>query len=108
MITCTACGYDKNPDDAEYCDACGSELQVVAPAPSLEAPTVIQPEIPEPVIPPPPSPTVIQPEIPSPTPTPTTTATTAKLISKQPNSPVPEFMVDGSSLVGIFNPDIHQ
>ena len=110
MITCTACGYDKNPDDAEYCDACGSELQAVAPPPP--SPTVIQPEIPEPVIPPPPSPTVIQPEIPSPPnvpiPTPpfTTTATTAKLISKQPNSPVPEFMVDGSSLVGIFDPDI--
>ena len=122
MITCTACGYDKNPDDAEYCDACGSELQAVAPPPPSPtviqpeipepvippppSPTVIQPEIPEPVIPPPPSPTVIQPEIPEPTPTPTTTATTAKLISKQPNSPVPEFIVDGSSLVGIFDPDI--
>lgn len=120
MITCTACGYDKNPDDAEYCDACGSELQaVVAPAPSLEAPTVIQSTIPELEIPAP-SATVIQPVIPepeipsppsdpiptSPTPTLATTATTAKLISKQPNSPVPEFMVEGSSLVGIFDPDI--
>jgi rRNA maturation endonuclease Nob1 len=29
MITCTACGYDQNSDNTEFCNACGSELQTV-------------------------------------------------------------------------------
>jgi FHA domain len=113
MIICTACGYDKNPDGAEYCDACGSELQaVVAPTPtSPQAPTVIQPPIPEPEIPEPqiPAPQIPQPSYPTPVPTPPTvptTATAAKLISKQAGSPVPEFTIDSSAVVGIFDPDM--
>lgn len=108
MIICTACGYDKNPDDAEYCDACGSELEtVVAPISSSSvAPTVIQPPIIEPQIP---TSSIPQPTYPTSTPTsPTfsTTATTAKLISKQPGSPVVEFPLDSNALVGMFDPDI--
>ncbi|MDJ0676569.1 MAG: FHA domain-containing protein [Calothrix sp. MO_167.B42] len=127
MITCAACGYDKNPDDAEYCEACGSELQAaVAPPPVIiqsptaepEIPppstsTVIQPSAPEPKIPPPSTPTVIQPstaepEIPPPPTTPvfTTTATTGKLVSLQSGSPVSEFTIDSHAVVGIFDPDM--
>ena len=117
MITCAACGYDKNPDDAEYCEACGSELEAaVAPPP----PVVVQPSAPEPQIPPPssPAPTVIQPSAPEPQipppsppspPTPpvvTTTATTAKLVSLQSGSPVSEFTIDSNAIVGIFDPDM--
>lgn len=93
MITCSACGYDKNPNDAEFCDACGSELQAVAaPVPSpQEAPTVIQPEIPV---------------ISTPIPTDTATAATAKLISKKAGSPTPEFILDSNAIVGIFDPDM--
>lgn len=86
MITCTACCYDKNPDDAEYCDACGSELQAVV----TPAPTVIQPQIS--------SPQILQPS--------SSTTTIAKLISKQPGSPVPEFILDSNAIVGIFDPDM--
>lgn len=91
MITCAACGYDKNPDDTEYCDACGSELQLIAAPISTSsfAPTFIQPPIPQPTSP-------IFP----------TTVTAAKLISKQPNSPVAEFLLDNNAVVGIFDPDI--
>lgn len=85
MIICTACCYDKNPDDAEYCDACGSELQAVV----TPAPTVIQPQISSPQIPQPSSSTTI-----------------AKLISKQPGSPVPELILDSNAIVGIFDPDM--
>ncbi len=116
MITCTACGYDKNPDNTEYCDACGSELQAVTVTqPPREAPTVIQSS--ETEIPPS-SPTFIQPptsepEIPPPTypesnpypPTFPVSGTTAKLISKQAGSPVPEFTIDSNSIVGVFDPD---
>ena len=109
MINCTACGYDKNPNDAEYCDACGSELQAVAAPPtpiSPFAPTVLQPPILEPEIPTPPIP---QPTYPISTPSfPTfpTAATTAKLISKQVGSPVAEFSLDSNAVVGIFDPDM--
>ncbi len=96
MITCAACGYDKNPNDAQYCDTCGSELQTVA-APTYNssvAPTLIQPAIIEPHIPTLP--------IPLPIPPFPTTLTAAKLISKQPNSPVAEFPLDSNAVVGIF------
>jgi hypothetical protein len=121
MITCSACGYDKNPDGSEFCDACGSELQAVAETviSSPQAATVIQSQTPQPQIP-----QILQiPQIPQttyPTPTPTpistptrpitpsfpTTTTTARLIAKQPSPPVPEFSLDSSSIVGIFDPDM--
>lgn len=110
MINCTACGYDKNPDDAEYCDACGSELQATVPAvtSSSTAPTVIEPSTP-PIQPQIPSPQIPQPTYSTPTPSPTypsTMATIAKLISKQAGSPVPEFTLDSNAIVGIFDPDM--
>jgi hypothetical protein len=93
MITCSACGYDQNPEDAEFCGTCGSEL----PTPSTLAPTVIQTEIaasptPEPQTPPP-----IPPNFP--------TTSTAKLISKQTGSPIPEFTLDNNAIVGVFDSD---
>ena len=87
MITCAFCGYDKNPDGSEFCDACGAELQSTEPVPS---PT------PQPT-PPPPQPT---PPIPQPI------TTTARLVAKQPNAPIPEFPIEGSALIGIFDPDM--
>ncbi|MEC4817047.1 MAG: FHA domain-containing protein [Scytonema sp. PMC 1069.18] len=98
MITCTTCGYDRNPDDAEYCEACGSELQPfvpISPTPS-QSPTIIQP-----------SPS--QPSYPTSSPTSPTfsaTTTTAKLIPKQAGSPIPEFTLDSNAIVGIFDPDM--
>ena len=124
MITCSACGYDKNPDGSEFCDACGSELQAVAETviSSPQAATVIQSQTPQPQIPQTtyPTPTTTPTTTPTPTPTTTpistptrpitpsfpTTATTARLIAKQPSPPVPEFSLDSSSIVGIFDPDM--
>ncbi|WP_066423560.1 FHA domain-containing protein [Anabaena sp. 4-3] len=89
MNTCSTCGYDQNPDNAEFCGACGSELQ------TLTAPTT-------PITP---APTIIQPEIP-PTPAPIPTSTTARLTAKQSGSPVPEFIIESNAIVGVFDPDM--
>ncbi len=102
-IVCLVCGYDKNPDGSEFCEACGAELpaaggesvpstQVQSPEPM---PTAPQPEPPIPIP---------QPSIPSPPPP--ATAATARLIAKQPNAPVPEFTIDGNAVIGIFDPDL--
>jgi len=86
MINCSACGYDQNPDNAEFCGACGSELQTLAaPVIPVLAPTIIQAEIPPPPIP---------------------TTTTARLIAKQSGSPVPEFTLESNAIVGVFDPDM--
>ncbi|NEP00161.1 MAG: FHA domain-containing protein [Symploca sp. SIO2E9] len=124
MIICQTCGYDKNPEGTEFCDACGSELtsqtQVTIES---QANTQIQPPEPPPVItqvtPEPPEPTPIQPPEPppvitpnppqppiSPTPPVTTAAVTARLISKQADAPTSEFPLDDSNLIGIFDPDM--
>lgn len=46
-VTCSACGYDKNPDGTEFCDACGSEIAgpviEVTPEPVVPAPVVPNP-----------------------------------------------------------------
>ena len=112
MINCTVCGYDKNPDGSEFCDACGAELQSTVAAPTNNAtvdppmPTsqpldetfVPETPVPEPTpAPTPPSPT---PHIPQPT------ETTARLIAKQPNAPIPEFPLENNALIGIFDPDM--
>lgn len=140
MSICTVCGYDKNPDGSEFCDACGAELTVSTRTNSLSKPqepinqsftiepTMVttpppiqsQPEIqsfarvPMPIAPPPPIPQ----NIPSPSPVvnyedlseshrsipiPVGEATTAKLIAKQPNAPIPEFPLESSNIIGIFN-----
>lgn len=116
-ITCPACNYE-NPNGSEFCEACGSELSsapVEAPLPSIQVQTYattiqsysndvieIHPPIPQPT----------QPTYPNPTPTPINVATpsisvdTARLISKQINSSVSEFPLDGSNaVVGRFDPD---
>ncbi|BAY80453.1 FHA domain containing protein (plasmid) [Nostoc linckia NIES-25] len=93
MITCSACAYDQNPDNAEFCGACGSELQTLAtPVIPVLAPTVIQPEIPPPIS--------------TPAPFPIPTNTTARLIAKQSGSPVPEFTLESNAIVGVFDPDM--
>ncbi|NET73195.1 MAG: FHA domain-containing protein [Sphaerospermopsis sp. SIO1G2] len=95
MITCSACGYDKNPDSAEFCEACGSELQA---APTLtsssQAPTVVQPETLQPTIP------IFPTSTPDPIPT-----TNARLIAKQPSPPIAEYPLDNNAIIGIFDPD---
>ncbi|AFW96130.1 FHA domain-containing protein [Anabaena sp. 90] len=110
MIICSACGYE-NQDSAEFCEACGSELQELAATviASPQDPTIIQPQTPPPQIPQPnyPTPTPTPPPAPIPTPPPfPSTATTARLIAKQPNPPVPEFSLESNSIVGIFDPDM--
>lgn len=104
MITCTACGYDQNLDNTEFCTICGSELPVaVTTSPTTPHST---------------SPTIIQPAL---LPTPETnyppvdthsayscsgnTSTTAKLVSKQTNAPLPEFIIENNAIVGIFDQD---
>lgn len=88
MITCPACGYDQNPEDAEFCGTCGSELQT----PVAIAPTVIQTEIGASATP-------------EPQTSPSFPTSTAKLISKQTGSPIPEFTLDSNAIVGIFDSD---
>ncbi|MBL1208708.1 FHA domain-containing protein [Geminocystis sp. GBBB08] len=107
-ITCNVCGYDRNPEDLEFCDACGAELVIntldvtpnIPPSPpsptfddSLESsPTVkVTPSNPESIIP-------------SSPPSPITTGK-AKLISKMPKAPIPEFMIENYANIGIFDPD---
>lgn len=127
-ITCEACGYT-NPADVEFCAACGSELSqpVVPPSsPALEPetpmpePTPIAAEVDfsNPLVPtPPPVPvSTIEPEpvtVVPPTPSPTpidrqapVSVGMAKLVSRLPNAPVIEFLLDSPScLVGRFDPD---
>ncbi|GEM_PF-541865 len=160
MSICTVCGYDKNPDGSEFCDACGAELTVssgnsnppiyqapvnqsfsieptvvTTPPPMQSQPTIqsfapepipIAPE-PMPIAPPPPIEPVNQSFTPPapipqtisspppvfnseafseshrPIPIPVAEATTAKLIAKQPNAPIPEFPLESSNIIGIFN-----
>lgn len=102
-ITCPACG-SANLDDAEFCDSCGYELVgAVAPSPKTSAVNQTLPANQFPPVnnfPVPVSQTLIPPI--------SVLATTkvAKLISKQPGSPVPEFSLDtGSAVIGIFDSD---
>jgi FHA domain len=93
------------------------ETVVNIPPPSIPKETVVN-------IPPPSVPTVIQEpviNIPPPQSTPipappitpvtippatfSTNSTTARLIAKQANAPVPEFSIDSNALIGIFDPD---
>lgn len=121
MITCSACGYDQNPPNSDFCFACGSELQSTnqamndldrirqellkpipepfIPTPTPLPPTVIQPQTPPTQIPlpPPPIPQTFPQIVPS---------AIAKLIPKQSGSPVAEFTLDGNAIVGVFDPDM--
>ena len=39
-ITCNNCGYDENPSGAEYCEACGCELNDSLSSPTTTTPTI--------------------------------------------------------------------
>ncbi|QUS60496.1 FHA domain-containing protein [Synechocystis sp. PCC 7338] len=129
-ITCEACGYT-NPADVEFCAACGSELsQVMAtPPPPVLEPEIVVPETPssssdlmdlnfeQPLVPTPPPPSTAESETvfvspessfpPKSVESPSTNAPSlAKLISRLPNAPVAEFLLDSPScLIGRFDPD---
>ena len=109
MINCTVCGYDKNPDGSEFCDACGAELQsAVAEATNettIEPPTLTPQPVAEETSIPEPSPEPI-PTFTPPTDSPIPTGTNAKLIAKQPNAPIREFPLENNALIGIFDPDM--
>lgn len=97
-VTCSTCGYDTNPIGTEFCEACGSELEVAVDINS--APTTLQnsPEIHPPTTPLNPTPEPI--DIASPS-----GLIAARLISKHA-APISEFSLDGSNaLVGRFDPD---
>lgn len=136
---CATCGYEGNPDDAEFCETCGAELgntfnspavSVTSPPPPLSPVTppsppmtlpggmmppppvsapAIAPPSPAPVSSPPFSPPVAPPpvtSIPSPVVTPSFgSSTTARLVAKLPNAPVPEFAINNYVSVGIFTPE---
>jgi hypothetical protein len=137
---CQTCGYEANPDDAEFCETCGAELgntfnspavSVTSPPPPLSPVTPPSPPMTPPggMMPPPPvsapaiappssapisspppfSPPVAPPpvtSIPSPVVTPSFgSSTTARLVAKLPNSPVPEFAINNYVSVGIFTPE---
>lgn len=117
-VTCSACGYDKNPDGTEFCDACGSEISnsMIAPEP------VPMPPTPKPA--PPSVEFITEPAVHEPSAyDPPTDAygagmsaagiggsaanvETARLVAKQAGAPVSEFVIDnGSAIIGIFDPD---
>jgi hypothetical protein len=106
MINCTVCGYDKNPDGSEFCDACGAELQSTVAVPTNNST----------VAPPIPTSTpldemfVTETSVPETTSStfhnPLPTGTTARLIAKQPNAPIAEFSLENNALIGIFDPDM--
>lgn len=121
-VICNACGYDKNPDDAEFCDACGIELNQTVSNSNLTTPSIPNsspistPSIastPTPSTPiftspiastvAPSSPTLSSPSIAHPAPVRTGNA---KLIAKQVNAPVPEFEVKASAIIGTFDTDM--
>lgn len=119
MITCTACGYE-NPDDLDFCDACGVELEKNATETTNSSPhDTYQPEplpveetfipdtssstnAPEEEVITSPSTTSSIPSIPQPS----ITASTARLIAKQSNAPISEFTIEEAALIGIFDPDM--
>ena len=88
MISCPACGYDENPDYAEFCGACGSELNVTTATTTPSPYTPLPPVNPEPLS------------------SPSSVTASARLIAKQPGSSVPEFVLEDNSVVGVFDPDM--
>ena len=131
-VTCSACGYDKNPKGTDYCDACGSEIAVASGSPDVEEPTSVptksfpsergsfssngevldEPAIPSPPIP---EPTFPEPQaedidtdpiVPTPMPVRSAVGGLAKLKPKQAGAPIAEFAIEnGIAVIGIFDPD---
>ena len=111
-IICPTCGFDENPLGTEFCEACGSELIGVT-APEMPATQISTSTDVETNDPPPPNTfsapvsesvsTDLEPVFSAPTPT---FANTARLISQQAGTPVPEFSLNGSNaIIGRFDPD---
>ena len=102
-LTCEACGYD-NPNDIEFCSACGAELTQVIE--KLDLVSSVEPsftpasgELEPPSL-------VKDPEAVTSSSSSIPIVGSAKLISKIPNAPVSEFILDSSScLIGRFDPD---
>jgi pSer/pThr/pTyr-binding forkhead associated (FHA) protein len=117
-IICKACNYE-NVDNIEYCEACGVELTMPSTSTELVDSKVEQsalelPDNPfdgmEPSSPIPPLPEPIQdtplPKIPSSSSSVFSGNETVKLISRLPNAPVQEFILDVPNLlIGRFDPD---
>lgn len=111
-VNCPACGYDQNPADSEYCEACGSEMPKSGTTQNLGSVAPLPLPLPDPISTTTSTslPAITQPTPPSVAATITTipvassVASTARLIAKAPNSPVSEFPLDGSSaIVGKFD-----
>ena len=105
MINCTVCGYDKNPDGSEFCDACGAELQTAVAEPTNDVPVEPPTPIPQPVAETS-TPEPIHIPVTPPTHNPIPTSTNVKLVAKQLNAPIPEFPLENNALIGIFDPDM--
>jgi hypothetical protein len=120
-VNCPACG-SSNPDNSEFCDACGCELEVSA---TIQAPP--------PPIDPPQTPVYASPTpIPAPDPMPVSTgsqstydpsdssfssgssygstavavaSSTARLIAKHASAPISEFNLESNNIIGRFDSD---
>lgn len=109
-VVCPACGYDKNPENSEFCDACGSELPTSVTDTIESEPPVSTPlsEVNE--EPPISESPVSESDIPASTdilsPISSSTAS-ARLVAKQTGAPTSEFPVSGrGAVIGIFDPDM--
>jgi pSer/pThr/pTyr-binding forkhead associated (FHA) protein len=109
-ITCPQCGHKENPPGTQYCDVCGYEF---TSAPVEQVPPSAPSKIEQ--TPPPSYPsyfetpaTKIQGTEPQPnfnSPTPVASMNTARLITKQAGSPISEFVLEESNVIGRFDPD---
>lgn len=133
-ISCPTCGFDENPNNSEFCEACGSELGTATASTSAESgdsndfssefTTAEQAEVynftsepitneqSEPEIAFSSSTSTVEPEpisqpVSEESPSiPNFSVNTARLIAKQANSPISEFSLDGNNaLVGRFDSD---
>lgn len=132
-ITCPTCGFDENPNNSEFCEACGSELGTVGATTSTESVdsndyrsepiTIQQPEpdsfTSEPITDRQSEPeiaygstttagpeTIIQTISEETPPIPNFSVNTGRLIAKQANAPISEFPLDGNhAIIGRFDSD---
>ena len=132
-ITCPTCGFDENPNNSEFCEACGSELGTVGATTSTESPdsndyssepiTTQQPEpysfTSEPITDQQSQPeivygstttaepaTTIQPILEEKPPIDNFSVNTGRLIAKQANTPISEFPLDSNNaIIGRFDSD---
>ena len=103
-IECHVCGHKNNPNGAEFCEVCGAELAALTSANSptsfddepFDSTFNVTPPLDLDNFPSPPS------SLPSPS---ATMASTARLIAKLPNTPVAEFPIVGTAIVGVFTPE---